>query len=233
MKSMPIVDDTDNKIRRNLLAVSSLILAISFLSLSESEILKKIFYGSLDIELWKFLLIEFLTLFYFAFRFRFSSFFDDAWRYKNAEFDQLRQDALRRYIKVLINNYAEIRSNSSVFLPPLSSMYQKYLDHNRSELPSKFELRDMSYEYIDPANEWSGKVWVKISIAKNKDDNFPVTEKLSTSYFMGVFERVHVYSETYVKYFLYSKSSITLFVPLTLFIAAASTLLCRSLIFFR
>jgi len=209
-------DDSEDKIRRNLVFISFLILSLSLLGVSEKSMLKKLLYNDFHFEMWEVLAFEFVLLTYFSIRFRFSDTLTKTLIDKRVEFDHLRLDLVMAYIKDVLKGYVSIGLDSPIFTPRLSSKLKKYRKNQGEDDGRKYELKDLSFNLIQATSEWTGEIKVKVELKEWSGVNQSISDHLQVTYgFFGA-PKYQVLAKAYLRIYLYSKSSISLYVPILL-----------------
>lgn len=211
---MPDIDDSEDKIRRNLVLISSLILALGFLGASEEAALQKILYPHFHVQTWKVLALEFLLLTYFSLRYRFSVALSQALIDKRVEFDRLRLEQMMAYISNALNGYISIGVDSPIFIPSLSRRIKKYIKNQGEDDGRSYRLGNLSFSLTRQINEWSGEIKLDVELNERQGVNQSIGDNLHVNYSFRGIPKCQVLIKTYLRIYLYSKSSISIFVPI-------------------
>lgn len=227
-------EDTDPKIRRNLVMASAAILLFAWLQVPLPIIADKVNPTAAPYQLsaWKLWLACLFVLTYLTLRYRFTkdfgefgrSFRSTAWDYRNHQIDKLLQKSLNKFYKT--------GKEPPYFFKTLTPLFEKVTPEVQSHRGGKSlgrPLPVMHDKKID-VDQWKGTI--QVSLTWTDGDKFEAGHSSSSVAFaVEGLRKVHITARSYIVTSIYSESSIHHIVPLVLCVIAygtASWQLCRA-----
>lgn len=210
-----MIDDVNEKIRRNLLGYSALCLAIKWLDLSVAEIAKGQFPWLKMSSLNSLLALAVFVQIYLLLRFRFSPLASRSWREMKVEIMRMIRRLIRADIKHRVENF-QFFLKSSVFKPDLASYIarEEADDSIGDQIPMK--IKALTPHAIRFQNSWMGE-FSCASLSDRSDGR--VLRKAGgyrVEFEYGVWERAMIWAKAAIPILFYTRGSVELLVPLGL-----------------
>lgn len=219
---MPIDDDTDDKIRRNLFSSSALVLLGSWLQLEPMSVLKKLLGEEVgaQVHAWRLWLAIIALLVYFGLRYRFSSAMSEAIEHLRVEREGICFSLVLATLQSELKKYSKSQNNNVApsFTGPLSSVLSSYGGNATSKLTK------LNFEPPIIHERENGSLYVgTASFTADWEDKKMIALHIKAKFQIHQLKRIGIEVKCAARLLFYSKSSTTLLVPAILFVLALST----------
>jgi len=216
---MPIDEDSDEKIRRNLIASSGAVLLAMWLDIDPSGLLTRMLGAEAlkDTTTWKIWTVASFVLLYFGLRYRFSNTMSEAIQGVQAERSALTYELKSRVLQKELESYAKTRLIKSA--PSFSENIESTLDNyftggQPSHLPLRIE--NARIDELSPTHAYQGKMHIDARWGDGVRSALRVIVPFKLK--RGVIFLINIRWITRVIF--YSKSSTSFVVPATMFAVA-------------
>lgn len=221
---MTIDEDSDDKVRRNLVAVSGAVVLGAWLNLEPQSIIKKLLGGQagLAIESWRIWSAICALLLYLAMRYRFSTMMKEAVDYFRVERESTSYGQALSTLQKEMARYAKPQRDSDApsFTGPLGAVLAEYRGGDRSPI-SNITFQSLTIHDREAGSPYAGAT--TFSTTWTTSQNSVSFVNVKAAYRISWRKRALIYLVCWSKLLTYSKTSTTLFVPIILCVAA---LLC-------
>jgi len=218
-KGEGFMDDTKDKIRRNLLIFSSLTIFLLYVNLNETDLIKRVI-GDIKFEVqqWKIQLTYIAILLYLLLRYRFTELYtdylisrrNDIHNLSTAYSNKLVGSAL---VKIIANQkkkdiFIETEKDFIHFCKTAKEMYPN----------STFELRENANDVV-PSYEkyyWEGFIHFHINVKYEQGNEQADSKSMKLKFHINKWSRFLISFKVYRNLFLYSKTGVEYILPLVL-----------------
>jgi hypothetical protein len=215
-------EDTDAKIRRNIVVASGLIVLLAWLDLSLPGVTTKLLEGQSQLPLSPFRLWVacFAILVYLALRYRFSSEWIAFDRTLVVPASALRNQYVQKLLQQQLHKYHRTGSNPSIFFYKLKEAAERQTEEmrknsDRTDLPRP----RITIDIFNPGREiWEGDVQVAMTWVTGASRMANSGERIL--YAVGGWRRWWIEAKSYTIVAIYSETSVRHLVPVALCISA-------------
>lgn len=224
-----MIEDDDDKIRRNLVLISSLILICGWLGISEVSFIEKFISQPLSFETWRVTVLFLFILLYLTLRFRFA----DSTRKDSgrliAEWNNIILNGIDSRIKKLFKAFTKKQKDTNVFIPKLSDYVKVQATDNVVSDRADWKLASLEATRVEAKEKWSGEVSMAISLFT--DDGYTSSRAGGNTIgysFVG-YERYRLMTISFIKLVTYTKGAIDFIAPIVFAVTAFLFLICKLL----
>ena len=211
------MEDTNDKIRRNLLALSALILVLWWLDVKDTELLKRIL-GDIgkDVALWKVRVGSIVLLGYFLLRYRFSENFTSFLIEKRKDWGNFTEIYCNKFLVSALKKYIYKNKPQSVF-SNLSDKTKKYIAEVRAaHKDSYFKITNSELNPSYTKGEWGGVINFGLSVSYGKTYGEQSNNNEEITFEIKGFNKWVICAKCFIVLLAYSKTSIEYFLPMLL-----------------
>jgi hypothetical protein len=219
-----MLDDVNEKIRRNLVVFSVACLAIKWLDLSVVKILSSQFFWLSGIEPGKLLLVAVLIQIYLLLRYRFSPSASRAWREMIVEVIRLIRGKVRYEIQYKVKNF-KFFSKSPLFKPDLSAYIEREIADDTLGDGVRMTVRKMSAQSIKFASSWKGDFSCATLIDRADGQTIRKSGGYRLDFEFDIWSRVLIWMKATFHMLFYTRATVELFFPGFLGLASLVVLL--------
>lgn len=215
-----MIEDDDDKIRRNLVLVSSFILICGWLGISEISFIEKFISQSVPLSSWKVASLFLVIVLYLSLRFRFADGTKKDYGRLIGEWNAIRISNVDKRIKNLLKTFTKSHKDSNVFTPKLSAYFKEQATDSVISNRSDWNLISLEATRVEAKDAWSGEVRMAIALGTNDGYTSSRAGGNSISYSFVGFERYRVLALSALKLVTYTKGAIDFIAPIVLAVLA-------------
>lgn len=216
-----MLDDQDDKIRRNLLVYASLVIAAWWLDISLAQVAKSQLVFLKDVSVSKMLWVTLCVQTYLLLRYRFSKLSRRAWREYKAEIGRLIRSYVFADISERLRSFG-FNMQSRLFKPQL----RIYLDHEEEDHIGKDGLRykttEMSLDYIDFHDAWTGDIRCSRLLTHSDGSYSRGGGRFGLGFEYDKWERFVIRTKAALTVVLYTRGAVEMLLPVVLGLVSAS-----------
>lgn len=228
-----MIDDTNDKIRRNLVVYSALNIIFFWLGITENEFIKKIFElsGITIADSWKLNATNLIVLVYLILRFRFAEQTEDDFKNIKKYWYRILQ---KNCDSLVLKELGKVVAKNKLLSIFKIANANKLNEFSKIKLANKSGAIEVNNERTIPSpnnDYWSGEVVMNVSVLY--DDGKQVDNKVGDrlAYTIDGYLKLKTNFLSFMRLLAYSKSSTDLFVPI--FLSATALLIIISKFNFR
>lgn len=211
------MDDTNDKIRRNLIVFSALTILLLCFSISEKDLLTRLIGDvKLDIALWKIQFAYISILVYLLIRYRFSEIYT---KYLISKRDD-KHNLYKKYCDELVLNKVKkivpSQSDSSIFLKTPNDFYDKVKKYKEGfpKCSVKFVEDIFLLPSYGGSGYWVGDINFRINFYRGETNT--IGENVHLKFSINKARQILITLRVYRNLFLYSKTGVEYILPLVL-----------------
>lgn len=215
-----MIEDDDDKIRRNLVLVSSFILICGWLGISEISFIEKFISQSVSLSTWKVTTLFLVILLYLSLRFRFSDGTKKDLGRLIGEWNAIRLANVDRRISSLLKAFTKSHKDTNVFTPNLSVYFKEQASDSVISNRNDWNLISLEATRVEPKDVWHGEVRMAIALGTNDGYTSSRAGGNSISYSFTGYERYRLLVLSAFKLVTYTKGAIDFIAPIALAVIA-------------
>jgi hypothetical protein len=209
-----MIDDADDRVRRNLVVFCSFFLISYWLDISTNELIHKFTSLNINFSANKKSTLLLVILTYLSLRYKFSKSFTDG-------FNQLKIDWLDKMQTVatkIVNHQLSkcSSSKSQIFDPSLEKFCSKFLSDQTGVWNEEYDEAKMTLVgSLDFTYHWGGQVTVQVDVTQKNNGNKSIGQKALIEFSFKGLNQYKLRCRSVVS-LIYSKSAVDLLVPILL-----------------
>lgn len=211
-----MINDDNDKARRNLVAISSFILIFYWLGINETILFEKFFGHKFTSSFWKLSVLLIVILAYFSLRYRFADSTKNEYSRLISEWNYILSVVLEKRIHKIFNKFVKTHNDFGIFLPKLDDyVISQKLDTAFGERKD-WDLISLLPTSIIPKDKWNGEIGVSISLISSDGSRSIRTGGIKIDYSFNGFQRYRLIFLSLIWLITYTKGAIDFIVPILL-----------------
>jgi hypothetical protein len=212
-------EDSDDKIRRNLIVVSTAVLVGAWLELPAASVMKRVLGDDISatVQPWRLWAAVLAMLFYLALRYRFSLGAPKAWYDARSELQRFRLSAMDAVLVREVKRYTKRGVESTAFFGELTS-------HIKSRMGVRPTRPVITFTKITHHGSGKGEAAMNLAWPAEKVGDSSDTP---VGFELGKADRLVADARALLRLLSYSDASTSLLVPVTLTVLAIAISACR------
>ncbi|CAN1564763.1 hypothetical protein MCERE10_03653 [Burkholderiaceae bacterium] len=209
-----MIDDADDKVRRNLILFCSFFIISYWLDISSAELIHKLTGLNINLSANKRATLLLVILSYLSLRYKFSKAFTEG-------FNQLKIDWLFK-VKSVATKIVKLQfsrgsnSTSDIFHPSLDKFCSNFLANQIGAWNEEYDKAKMTLVgSLDFTYEWGGQVTVQVDVYQKKNGNKSIGQNALIEFSFKGLNKYWLLCRSVVS-LIYSKSAVDLLVPILL-----------------
>lgn len=226
------MDDANDKIRRNLLAISVLVIVLWWIDVKELELLKRAL-GDVgkDVALWKVRLGALILLIYFLLRYRFSENFTKFYIEKRKDLGHLTKTYSNKFLDDALGKYVVKGKSQSVFSNPKDEVKNYLASIREVHKDSIFKITNHTLNPSYTKGDWEGVINFGLAASYGSTYGEQTTRQQEISFEIKGFNKWMICVKCWIILLAYSKTSIEYLLPMLLGVMAIGIILYRMIFF--
>lgn len=222
-----MIEDDNEKIRRNLVFASSLIIILFWLGVGENILIEKLIGNQIVLTNWKVSTLLIAILVYLSLRYRFAETTQKDFGRLLGEWNAILSANVDRRIRHLFKNFTKTQRDTEVFTPKLSAYVNDQITDTAFGEGKNWKLFLLEQTSIHPKDNWSGEL--KMAIELRSSDGY-ISKRAggnSIEYSLNGYGRYFILTVSSLRLAAYTKGAIDFIAPILLAIIAFLILIAR------
>lgn len=222
-----MLDDDNEKIRRNLVFASSLIIILFWLGVGENVLIEKLIGNQIALTSWKVSTLFIAILTYLSLRYRFAEATKKDFARLLGEWNEIRTNKIERRINQLLESFSKTQKDTDIFTPTLSAYYKTQATDKLLSDREDWNLIAIRLASFRPKYGWIGDINVDIELGT--DDGQTRNSgggNNSISYSFVGLERKYLTAISLLKLLTYTRGAVDFVAPILLAVTAFLILCC-------
>lgn len=209
-----MIDDADDKVRRNLVLFCSFFLISYWLNISSTELIHKLTGLNINLSVNKKATLLLVILIYLSLRYKFSKAFTEGFNQLKIDWLFKMKSVATRMVDHQLSNCSS--SNSDIFDPSLDKFCSKFLSDQTGAWNEEYDKAKMTLVgSLDFTYEWGGQVTVQVDVYQKKNGNKSIGQNALIEFSFKGLNKYKLLCRSVVS-LIYSKSAVDLLVPILL-----------------
>lgn len=216
-----MLDDQDDKIRRNLLVYASLVIAAWWLDISLAQVAKSQLVFLKDVSVSKMLWLTLFVQTYLLLRYRFSRLSRRAWREYTVEVGRLIRRKVFTDISERLRSF-HLNGQSRLFKPQLGLYIRREQDEHIGKDGIPYKMTEMSTGFIKHKGLWEGEVSCLRELTHSDGSYSKVQGGFGLEYEYDKWDRLVIRTKAALTVLLYTRGAVEMLFPVVLGLVSAS-----------
>lgn len=215
-----MIDDENEKTRRNLVFASSLIIILSWLGISEEALINKLFGNQVSLINWKIITLSITILAYLSLRYRFADSTIKDYGRLIGEWNAIVATNIERRIHQLFRIFTKKRQDIDIFSPKLSDYVNSQITDTAFGERKDWYLTLLQHTSIQPKDTWSGELGMAIDL---RDTDGYMSKRVGGNkieYSFQGYERYRLIAISSMRLLTYTKGAIDFIAPIAFALTA-------------
>jgi len=222
-----MIDDDNDKVRRNLVVASSIVIIFAWLGVSEAVLVEKLIGNQLALINWKVSVLFIAILTYLSMRYRFADSTKKEYGRLLSEWNAILANNIEKRIHQLFRIFTKKRQDIDIFSPKLSDYVNSQITDTAFGERRDWHLILLQNTSIQPKDSWSGELGVAIDLGDADGYTSKRVGGNKIEYSFQGYERIRLVAISSMRLVTYTKGAIDFIAPILLTISSFIILFLR------
>ncbi len=222
-----MVEDDNDKVRRNLVVVSSAIVIFAWLGIDEGIFFEKLVGQKVSLINWKVSSLLIVVVSYFSLRYRFADSTKKEYGRLISEWNAILANNIDNRIHSIFKNFTKTKQDIEIFSPKLSDYVKDQISDTAFSEKKDWHLITLQHTSIQPKDTWSGELGMAIDLEDNDGYSSKRVGGNKVAYSFDGYERYRLMTVSFLRLVTYTKGAIDFIAPILLALLAFTVLIIR------
>jgi hypothetical protein len=214
-----MIDDDNDKVRRNLVVASSIVIIFAWLGVSEAVFIEKLIGNQLVLLNWKISALFIAILTYLSLRYRFADTTKKEYGRLVGEWNAILANNVDKRIHQLLRIFTKKRQDVDIFSPKLSEYVNSQITDKVFGETRDWHLILLQHTSMQPKDAWSGELCMAIDL-RDADGYIKRVGGNKVEYSFQGYERYRLIAISSMRLLTYTKGAIDFIAPIAFAITA-------------
>lgn len=211
-----MIDDDNDKVRRNLVVASSIVITFAWLGVGEIVLIQKLIGHEVALLNWKVSVLFIAILTYLSLRYRFADSTIREYGRLIGEWNAIVANNVDKRIHQLFRIFTKTPQDTVLFSPKLSDYVNSQIADTAFGEKKDWHLVSLQHTSIQPKDMWSGELNMAIELMSADGYTSSRTGGNNIEYSFTGFERYRVLVISLIRLMTYTKGAIDFIAPISL-----------------
>jgi hypothetical protein len=222
-----MIQDDNDKVRRNLVVASSAIIIFAWLGLNETILFERLFGNQVTTISWRVSILSIAILAYLSLRYRFADSTIKDYGRLIGEWCEILANNTDRRIHSIFKKFSRTQKDVAIFSPKLSDYVNDQISDTAFGEKRDWHLISLQHTSIQPKDTWSGELGMAIDLGDNDGYSSKRVGGNKVEYSFEGYERYRLITVSLLRLVTYTKGAIDFIAPILLALLAFIVLIIR------
>ncbi len=222
-----MIEDDNDKVRRNLVVISSAIVIFAWLGIDEGIFFEKLVGQRISLINWKVSALLIAVVGYFVLRYRFADSTKKEYGRLIGEWNAILVNNIEKRIHFIFKTFTKTKQDIDIFSPKLSDYVKDQMSDTAFGEKKDWHLISLQHTSIQPNDTWSGELGMAIDLRDNDGYSSKRVGGNKVAYSFEGYERYRLMTVSFLRLVTYTKGAIDFIAPILLALLASTVLIIR------